>query len=228
MSKSRILPVIIFAIFNLFEGHEAFAQGNLRVGSARVDIRTPIDPANPPSGKYAHEKLYVLAIVLDNGSVRAALNGAPLTPRVLDVAKKGGRLGLQQQGQDQKPVGGRECLLKFGQRRILDRRCDLHNSPAGLGDGGALGAFFRSAEARDAGSGKFAFRFLLFVLMASSYPTIADPLASVTPSANSTKGSFNCGVLGRAFSSEKDLAACAGIPLSPCLMFIFDPHEIDA
>src|ERR1700739_1366947 len=49
------------------------AQGNLRVGAARVDITPPADPANPPSGKYAHEKLYVRAIVLDNGSTRAAL-----------------------------------------------------------------------------------------------------------------------------------------------------------
>jgi hypothetical protein len=30
-------------------------------------------PATPPSGKYAHEKLFVRAIVLDNGSTRAAL-----------------------------------------------------------------------------------------------------------------------------------------------------------
>jgi neutral ceramidase len=54
----------------------ATAQGNLRVGAVRVDITPPADPANPPSGKYAHEKLYVRAIVLDNGSTRAALIGA--------------------------------------------------------------------------------------------------------------------------------------------------------
>jgi len=45
-----------FVILTLFEGHEAFAEGNLRVGAARVDITPPSDPANPPSGKYAHEK----------------------------------------------------------------------------------------------------------------------------------------------------------------------------
>ena len=50
--------------------------GRLRVGAARVDITPPADPANPPSGKYAHERLYVRAIVLDNGSARAALIGA--------------------------------------------------------------------------------------------------------------------------------------------------------
>jgi hypothetical protein len=51
-------------------------SGNLRVGAARVDITPSADPADPPSGKYAHERLYVRAIVLDNGSVRAALIGA--------------------------------------------------------------------------------------------------------------------------------------------------------
>jgi len=46
------------------------------VGAARVDITPQADPANPPSGKYAHERLYVRAIVLDNGAARAALIGA--------------------------------------------------------------------------------------------------------------------------------------------------------
>jgi neutral ceramidase len=41
-----------------------------------VDITPAADPANPPSGKYEHEKLYVRAIVLDNGGTRAALIGA--------------------------------------------------------------------------------------------------------------------------------------------------------
>ncbi len=50
--------------------------GALRVGAARVDITPAVDAANPPSGKYEHEKLYVRAIVLDNGTTRAALIGA--------------------------------------------------------------------------------------------------------------------------------------------------------
>src|ERR1700690_1445460 len=49
---------------------------SLRVGAARIDITPAADPANPPSGKYAHEKLYLRAIVLDNGAARAALVGA--------------------------------------------------------------------------------------------------------------------------------------------------------
>lgn len=76
MSRSRILHLMPLVIFGLFGGHQALAQGNLRVGAARVDITPPADPANPPSGKYEHEKLYVRAIVLDNGSERAALIGA--------------------------------------------------------------------------------------------------------------------------------------------------------
>jgi len=52
------------------------AQGNLRVGAARVDITGPTDPANPPAGKYEHERLYVRAIVLDGGATRAALIAA--------------------------------------------------------------------------------------------------------------------------------------------------------
>lgn len=49
---------------------------SLRVGAARIDITPAADPANPPSGKYAHEKLYLRAIVLDNGATRTALIGA--------------------------------------------------------------------------------------------------------------------------------------------------------
>ena len=48
----------------------------LRVGAARIDITPAADPANPPSGKYAHERLYLRAIVLDNGAARTALVGA--------------------------------------------------------------------------------------------------------------------------------------------------------
>ena len=48
----------------------------LRAGAARVDITPAADPANPPSGKYLHERLYLRAIVLDNGTTRAALIGA--------------------------------------------------------------------------------------------------------------------------------------------------------
>ena len=55
----------------------AHAQsGSLRAGAARVDITPPVNPDYPPSGEYAHEHLYIRAIVLDNGHTRAALIGA--------------------------------------------------------------------------------------------------------------------------------------------------------
>lgn len=44
----------------------------LQVGAARIDI-TPGEPVAPASGKYDHERLYVRAIVLDNGIARGAL-----------------------------------------------------------------------------------------------------------------------------------------------------------
>jgi len=75
MTNSRIFPFLVL-IVTLFAGLRAVAQGNLRVGAARVDITPPSDPSNPPSGKYDHEKLYVRAIVLDNGSALSALIGA--------------------------------------------------------------------------------------------------------------------------------------------------------
>src|ERR1700756_3273719 len=54
----------------------AAEAANLRVGAARVDITPAADAANPPTGKFAHEHLYVRAIVLDNGTARAVLIGA--------------------------------------------------------------------------------------------------------------------------------------------------------
>ena len=76
MSKTPISPLILLLFFSLFVAYPAIAQGTLRVGAARVDITPLSDPANPPAGKYAHEKLYVRAIVLDTGATRAALVGA--------------------------------------------------------------------------------------------------------------------------------------------------------
>jgi len=69
----------------------ARGQATLRVGAARVDITPPADPANPPSGKYAHERLYARAIVLDNGTTKAALIGADqggLSEGVWEAASK--------------------------------------------------------------------------------------------------------------------------------------------
>jgi neutral ceramidase len=76
MNMVQAVVAVVLLSVALAGGHDAFAQGNLRAGAARVDITPASDPANPPSGKYEHEKLYVRAIVLDNGNTRAALIGA--------------------------------------------------------------------------------------------------------------------------------------------------------
>jgi len=73
--EKRILWAPAMLALLLAASAPAKAQ-SLRVGAARVDITPAADPANPPSGKYAHEKLYLRAIVLDNGATRAALIGA--------------------------------------------------------------------------------------------------------------------------------------------------------
>jgi neutral ceramidase len=69
------LPRPLLALTLCYLSATAMAA-NLRVGAARVDITPPPSASNPPTGKYAHEHLYVRAIVLDNGSARAALIGA--------------------------------------------------------------------------------------------------------------------------------------------------------
>ena len=69
----RLAWVLVPTLFALVS---AVAQDALRIGAAKVDITPASDAANPPTGKYEHEHLYVRAIVLDNGSSRAALIGA--------------------------------------------------------------------------------------------------------------------------------------------------------
>jgi hypothetical protein len=71
--KSLALTFVLSALI----AAPAFSQSAaLSVGAARVDITPAPKPDWPPSGKYDHEKLYVRAIVLDNGVTRAALIGA--------------------------------------------------------------------------------------------------------------------------------------------------------
>ncbi len=75
MTTSRTLIMAALA-FALASSGIAIERGPLRAGAARVDITPPANSEYPPSGKYAHERLYVRAIVLDNGVTRAALIGA--------------------------------------------------------------------------------------------------------------------------------------------------------
>ncbi len=50
----------------------------LKAGAAMVDITPPVNPVYPPSGRYDHEKLFIRAVVLDNGMTRATLIGADI------------------------------------------------------------------------------------------------------------------------------------------------------
>lgn len=74
-TRNILLPCMM-AVLLCCSAASAATADTLRVGTARVDITPASDPANPPTGKYAHEKLYVRAILLDNGTTRAALIGA--------------------------------------------------------------------------------------------------------------------------------------------------------
>jgi neutral ceramidase len=79
-SSIRVLVLTLAAGLALAPSRGIAAErGPLRVGAARVDITPPVNPEYPPSGKYAHEKLYLRAIVLDNNVTRAALIGADLS-----------------------------------------------------------------------------------------------------------------------------------------------------
>jgi len=53
-------------------------QAGLQVGAARIDITGSVDTQRPDMIKYAHEDLYLRAIVLDDGASRAALIGVDL------------------------------------------------------------------------------------------------------------------------------------------------------
>ncbi len=93
--KNTLLRVVLFAlaaVFALAPASAARAQsGPLKVGAARVDITPPVNADFPPSGHYAHEHLYIRAIVLDNGVTRAALLGADLgglTEEIWDEASQ--------------------------------------------------------------------------------------------------------------------------------------------
>ncbi len=72
----QISRAIVAAVLFAAAATGVEAQGSLRVGAARVDITGPANPASPATGRYEHERLYLRAIVLDNGSARAALIGA--------------------------------------------------------------------------------------------------------------------------------------------------------
>ncbi|MDH3371772.1 MAG: neutral/alkaline non-lysosomal ceramidase N-terminal domain-containing protein [Gammaproteobacteria bacterium] len=58
---------------------DAAQAGSLTVGAAKVDISsTGYADGKPPARNYAHEYVYIRAIVLDNGETKAVLVGADL------------------------------------------------------------------------------------------------------------------------------------------------------
>jgi len=65
---STFLAVLAFVVGAV---DAAGAQGGLRVGAAKVDVTGTLGPSQ--TGKYDHERVYVRAIVIDNGVARAAL-----------------------------------------------------------------------------------------------------------------------------------------------------------
>jgi hypothetical protein len=75
INRKSVLPQTLLAL-TLSSLCATAGAANLRAGAARVDITPAVDATNPPAGKYAHEHLYVRAIVLDNGAARAVLIGA--------------------------------------------------------------------------------------------------------------------------------------------------------
>lgn len=80
MKTNTLFRIILIFLCGVFSITPAFSQnGSLKAGAARIDITPPVNPEYPPLGKYDLEKLYVRAIVLDNGVTRAALIGADLS-----------------------------------------------------------------------------------------------------------------------------------------------------
>lgn len=78
MSKKTVLMFLV-PIFWLTCAVNVQA-GQLKVGASRVDISADAyADGKPPPRTYAHEWLYIRAIVLDNGETKAALIGADLS-----------------------------------------------------------------------------------------------------------------------------------------------------
>jgi len=72
------VAIVLTAIISTSSAVARSVPGNLRVGAARVDITPPPSKEHPALNAFEHEKLYLRAIVLDNGSSRAALIAADL------------------------------------------------------------------------------------------------------------------------------------------------------
>jgi hypothetical protein len=73
---AALVVLVLWLAVSATAAGAAASTGALRVGAARVEITSLVTAELPPTGKYEHEKLYVRAIVIDNGVTRAAILGA--------------------------------------------------------------------------------------------------------------------------------------------------------
>jgi neutral ceramidase len=71
LSVAALLMAFLSTGSSVVMAQQAAAGGGLRVGAARVDITPPA-----PEGNKIRDRLYATAIVIDNGTTRAALIGA--------------------------------------------------------------------------------------------------------------------------------------------------------
>ncbi|RJG46091.1 hypothetical protein D3Y55_18785 [Mesorhizobium sp. DCY119] len=74
----RLLSATLAATLSLSGPIFAQDAAGLHVGATRVDITPPASPDFPAMNDFDHEKLYLRAIVMDNGDNRAVLIGADL------------------------------------------------------------------------------------------------------------------------------------------------------
>jgi neutral ceramidase len=71
----RHIPLVCFGLAVVLASSNAQDHA-LRAGAAKAEITPPLGPAmQGPTGKYENEHLYARAIVLDNGTTRAAVIG---------------------------------------------------------------------------------------------------------------------------------------------------------
>jgi neutral ceramidase len=82
-AAARVLPTAAMALFMFAAGPGQTASSGLKAGAARVDI-TPTTDEMPPPFKTVGDRIYVRALVLDDGSRRAVL----VIADVLTIATK--------------------------------------------------------------------------------------------------------------------------------------------
>lgn len=75
MRPFALLQMAGLLLIALAASAQAAERGKLLVGAARVDLTPFVKADLPATGKYDHEKVFARAIVIDNGTTRAAIFG---------------------------------------------------------------------------------------------------------------------------------------------------------